>query len=78
MISSIDLFCGAGGLTLGLKRNGIDCKIAVEIEKDFAETFKLNNKNASSRNIWTSGISASGINNFTTSNRDILKPLMFY
>ena len=46
MISSIDLFCGAGGLTLGLKRNGIDCKIAVEIEKDFAETFKLNNKNA--------------------------------
>ena len=34
------------GLTLGLKRNGIDCKIAAEIEKDFAETFKLNNKNA--------------------------------
>ncbi len=46
MISSIDLFCGAGGLTLGLKRNEIDCKIAVECEKDFAETFKLNNKNA--------------------------------
>ena len=38
---------------------------------------KLNNKNASARNIWTAGISASGINNFTTSNRDILKPLMF-
>ena len=38
---------------------------------------KLNNKNASSRNIWTSGISASGINNFTTSNRDTLKSLMF-
>ncbi len=46
MISSVDLFCGAGGLTLGLKRNEIDCKIAVECEKDFAETFKLNNKNA--------------------------------
>ena len=44
--TSIDLFCGAGGLTLGLKRNEIDCKIAVECEKDFAETFKLNNKNA--------------------------------
>ena len=38
---------------------------------------KLNDKNASARNIWTSGISATGINNFTTSNRDILKPLMF-
>ena len=38
---------------------------------------KLNNKNASSRNIWTSGISASGINNFTTSNRDTLKSHMF-
>jgi len=46
MISSIDLFCGAGGLTLGLQKNGIDCKIAVECEKDFADTFKLNNKNA--------------------------------
>ena len=38
---------------------------------------KLNIKSSSSRNIWTSGISASGINNFTTSNRDTLKPLMF-
>ena len=38
---------------------------------------KLNNKKASSRNIWTSGISASGINNFTTSNRDTLKSHMF-
>ena len=38
---------------------------------------KLNDMNASTRNIWTSGISATGINNFTTSNRDILKPLMF-
>ena len=38
---------------------------------------KLNSKSSTSRNIWTSGISASGINNFTTSNRDTLKPLMF-
>jgi len=38
---------------------------------------KLNNKNASSRQIWTSGISATGLNNFTTSNRDDLKPLLF-
>ena len=38
---------------------------------------KLNNKNASLRKIWTSAISASGLNNFTTSNRDDLKPLLF-
>jgi len=38
---------------------------------------KLNNKSASSRKIWTSGISSTGTNNFTTSNRDELKALMF-
>ena len=38
---------------------------------------KLNNKNANLRKIWTSAISASGLNNFTTSNRDDLKPLLF-
>ena len=38
----IDLFCGAGGFSLGLSRNNIDIIIANEIEKDFAKTFKLN------------------------------------
>jgi len=38
---------------------------------------KLNSKNASSRKIWTTGISATGTNNFTTSYRDDLKSLMF-
>ena len=38
---------------------------------------KLNAKNASARNIWTTGLGISGINNFTTSNRDSLKPRMF-
>jgi type IV pilus assembly protein PilY1 len=37
---------------------------------------KLNTKSASSRNIWTPEIST-GINNFTTSNRDSLKSRMF-
>ena len=40
---SIDLFAGAGGLTLGLKRAGIDCVWANEVESDFAATFKENN-----------------------------------
>ena len=38
---------------------------------------KLNDKSASSRKIWTAGISSSGTNNFTTTNRDELKPLLF-
>ena len=38
---------------------------------------KLNSKSSSSRNIWTSGISSTGLNNFNTSNRDELKALMF-
>ena len=38
---------------------------------------KLNSKSASSRKLWTAGISSTGTNNFTTSNRDELKPLMF-
>ena len=39
---------------------------------------KLNNKRASSRKLWTIGIgNSSSLNNFTTSNKDQLKPLLF-
>jgi len=38
---------------------------------------KLNNKSVSSRKIWTTGISTTGTNNFTTTYRDDLKPLLF-
>ena len=39
---AVDLFSGAGGLSLGLERAGINSVIANEIEKDFAETHRLN------------------------------------
>tara|TARA_B110000444_G_C18834597_1_gene595223 strand:- start:1576 stop:2652 length:1077 start_codon:yes stop_codon:yes gene_type:complete len=42
MLKCIDLFSGAGGLSLGLSFSGFESVIAVEIEKDFAETFKIN------------------------------------
>tara|TARA_B100001758_G_scaffold241035_1_gene247362 strand:- start:127 stop:1206 length:1080 start_codon:yes stop_codon:yes gene_type:complete len=45
MFTCIDLFSGAGGLSSGLIKEGIVSKVAIEIEKDFAETFKLNHKN---------------------------------
>ena len=38
---------------------------------------KLNSKNASARKIWTIGLSAKNLNNFTTTNRSELKPLLF-
>lgn len=43
-MNSIDLFCGAGGMSLGLKSAGFVVKIANELEKEFAETYKLNHK----------------------------------
>ena len=45
MFKSIDLFAGAGGLSCGLGQEGIISDVAVEVEKDFCNTFKLNHKN---------------------------------
>lgn len=38
----VDLFCGAGGLSLGLEQAGGESVIANEIEKDFAKTHQMN------------------------------------
>ena len=43
-ISCIDLFCGAGGFSYGLKKNNIDIILSNEIEKDFSKTYSLNHK----------------------------------
>jgi len=45
MMKAIELFAGAGGLSLGLKQAGIDVVLANEIEKDFANTYSVNNPN---------------------------------
>lgn len=44
-LKAVDLFAGAGGLSLGLEQAGIDVVLANEIEKDFAETYKANHPN---------------------------------
>jgi len=41
-ISTIELFCGAGGLALGLENAGLQSKMVVDIDKDCINTIKLN------------------------------------
>lgn len=40
--TAVDLFCGAGGLTLGLKRAGFDVVVGVEAYPEIAKTYKAN------------------------------------
>ena len=43
-IAAIDLFCGAGGLTHGLEKAGIDSRLGVDNEKNCEYAFTANNK----------------------------------
>lgn len=42
----IDLFCGAGGLSIGLEAAGLNCVAAVEMNRDACETFSLFHRSA--------------------------------
>lgn len=42
--NSVDLFSGAGGLTLGMKKAGFQTKVAIEINESAVKTFRLNHK----------------------------------
>ncbi len=43
--TAIDLFCGAGGLTVGLQNAGFDVLAGVELNKTAAETYTMNHTN---------------------------------
>ena len=42
VLTAIDLFCGAGGLTLGLKRAGFNVVAGIELNAEIAKTYKAN------------------------------------
>ena len=43
-INAVDLFCGAGGLTHGLKRAGINVKLGIDIDPACRYPYEANNK----------------------------------
>ena len=44
-LTAIDLFCGAGGLSLGLRNAGYDVIAGVEIDKEIGKTYASNHPN---------------------------------
>lgn len=40
--TAIDLYCGAGALTLGLKKAGFDVVVGVELDPEIAKTYRAN------------------------------------
>ena len=44
MISGVDLFCGAGGLTHGLRKAGIDIKVGVDVDPACEFPYESNNR----------------------------------
>jgi DNA (cytosine-5)-methyltransferase 1 len=45
--TAIDLFCGAGGLTIGLKQAGFDVIAALDADKTAVETYRMNHGSSS-------------------------------
>lgn len=45
-VTAIDLFCGAGGLTRGLKNAGVDVKYGVDFDAGCQYAYEKNNKNS--------------------------------
>ena len=52
-LTAVDLFCGCGGLTLGLRQAGFDVLGAVEIDEFAAHTYCLNHPNV---DVWDEDI----------------------
>ena len=42
--TAVDLFCGAGGLTLGIKKAGFEVVAGVELKPEIAKTYNANHR----------------------------------
>ena len=42
----LDLFCGCGGLSLGLEQAGFDIKLGIDVWQDALTTFEANHSNS--------------------------------
>ncbi len=45
-VVGVDLFCGAGGVTCGMRRAGVDVKVGIDSEAGFTKTYENNNSPA--------------------------------
>ena len=45
-LNFIDLFCGAGGLSSGLIKSGMNCLLGVDFLEPAIDTFKVNHKSS--------------------------------
>ena len=45
-LKAVDFFCGAGGVTCGFKRAGINTIGGIDIDPKFKTTYEINNKNS--------------------------------
>ena len=52
----IDLFCGAGGMSLGFIQEGFDINLACDFDKSCIETYTFNHPNIKSKYIVNSDI----------------------
>ena len=54
-VYAVDLFCGAGGLTHGLVKAGVDVRLGVDIDPACEHPYVANNNAGSSSNRWRAG-----------------------
>ena len=63
-MQAIDLFSGAGGMSIGAAMSGVDVRYAVELDKHAAATFALNHKNTTLLNQDIRNVKASHFKGF--------------
>ena len=71
-IIGIDLFSGAGGMSIGAVSAGINVKVAVEIDKNAAVTYKANHPNTK---VFNEDVKNVNINDFCKINKNDTKVL---